>query len=172
MNARTSQALVAVFLLINLGGAFAAVAQTVVQPVPSPADETVVPKPIGWCGTGTLEVLETQGVPVVGVGTDMLPAFYVQDSGLPVPTSAESEQQAALILVGWRDLDAGNGLLFTVPVPDEAALSSDEAEAAISRAVSEADEQGVRGNAITPWVLARVVELQIVNDAAVVEAEP
>ena len=100
----------------------------------------------------TLEVLETHGVPVVGVGTDRLPAFYVRDSGLPVPKTAG-------ILSAWRDLDAGNGLLFTVPVPEEAALSEDLAEHAIARAVAEADERGIRGNAITPWILRRVVDL-------------
>jgi pseudouridine-5'-phosphate glycosidase len=107
----------------------------------------------------TLEVLETHGVPVVGVGTDTLPAFYVRDSGLGVPATAADVDEAARILSAWRELDAGNGLLFTVPVPADSALSRDEAEAAIGRAVDEADEQGIRGNAITPWVLARVVEL-------------
>ena len=107
----------------------------------------------------TLEVLETHGVPVVGVGTDKLPAFYVRDSGLAVPTVALDVGEAARILAAWRQLDAGNGLLFAVPVPEDAALPRDVAEAAIERAVAEADEHGVRGNAITPWVLARVVEL-------------
>lgn len=107
----------------------------------------------------TLEVLETQGVPVVGVGTSVLPAFYVRDSGFSVPTVAADVAEAAKILDGWRSLDAGNGLLFTVPVPEGAEVPPAEAEAAIARAVKEADERGVRGNAITPWVLARVVEL-------------
>jgi len=107
----------------------------------------------------TLEVLETHGVPVVGVGTDRLPAFYVRDSGFPVPTIATDVADAARILCGWRELDAGNGLLFTVPVPEAEALSADDAEQAIARAVDEADERGIRGSAITPWILARIVEL-------------
>lgn len=107
----------------------------------------------------TLEVLETQGVPVVGLGTHNLPAFYSRDSGFPVPTSAAHIEDAAAIVHGWRDLDAGNGMLLTVPVPAEYALPDDVAESAIDRAVAEADEQGIRGNAVTPYILARVAEL-------------
>ena len=107
----------------------------------------------------TLEVLETQGVPLVGIGTETLPAFYTRSSDLPVPIVAKDTSEAAAILRGWRELEAGNGLLFTVPVPEAAALDKDEIEQAIAQAVDEADEQGVRGNAITPWVLARVVDL-------------
>ncbi|MEO1202860.1 MAG: pseudouridine-5'-phosphate glycosidase [Pseudomonadota bacterium] len=107
----------------------------------------------------TLEVLETHGVPVVGVGTDTLPAFYARSSDYSVPIVARTSAEAAAILRGWRELDAGNGLLFTVPVPEAAALSAADTEQVIERAVAEADEQGIRGNAITPWVLARVVEL-------------
>lgn len=107
----------------------------------------------------TLEVLETHGVPVVGIGTDTLPAFYVRDSGYPVPTTAADSCEATRILKAWRELDAGNGLLFAVPVPEAEALPADEAERAIAQAVAEADERGIRGNAITPWLLARVVEL-------------
>jgi pseudouridine-5'-phosphate glycosidase len=107
----------------------------------------------------TLEVLETHGVPVVGIGTDTLPAFYARSSGFPVPTVVQTVDEAAAVLRGWRALAAGNGMLFTVPVPKAAALPRNETEQAIEQAVTEADEQGVRGNAITPWVLARVVEL-------------
>ncbi len=107
----------------------------------------------------TLEVLETHGVPVVGVGTDTLPAFYTRSSAHAVPTVAGDTAEAAAILGGWRELGAGNGILFAVPVPPDAALAEDEAERVIGRAVAEADERGIRGNAITPWILARLVEL-------------
>lgn len=110
----------------------------------------------------TLEVLETQGVPVVGVGTEKLPAFYSPDSGHDVPIVADSIADAAAIVRGWRELDAGNGMLVTVPVPGSAALDRDEAEAAIEQAVTDADRQGISGNAVTPFVLARVAE--ITND--------
>lgn len=107
----------------------------------------------------TLEILETQGVPVVGIGTGNLPAFYAADSGLPLPVHAETLRESADILNAWRKLAAGNGILFTVPVPDDCALSFDEAELVIRQAVREADHAGIAGNRVTPFILSRVMEL-------------
>jgi len=107
----------------------------------------------------TLEVLETQGVPVVGLGTRNLPAFYVADSGLELPGYVENIDDAIDVLRAWRQLDAGNGILITVPVPQKSALDRDEISAAIDGAVREADEQAVFGNQLTPFLLKRVVEL-------------
>ncbi len=106
----------------------------------------------------TLEVLETQGVPVVGLGTDTLPAFYSRSSGLPVDVRVDTTAQAAQIIAAARRLDAKHGLLITVPVPSEAALSSEDAESAIMRAVEEAEKQGIHGKAATPFLLSHVVE--------------
>lgn len=107
----------------------------------------------------TLEVLESQGVPVIGLGTANLPAFFARDSGLRLPHSVATVDEAADLLRAWNDLEAGNGLLITVPVPEAHAVDPAEAEAAIETAVAEADDAGVTGSRLTPFILARVVEL-------------
>lgn len=107
----------------------------------------------------TLEVLETQGVPVIGIGTDTLPAFYTRSSGLPIDVRIETPEEAAAIIRAAQSLDMGHGLLFTVPVPAEVELPNERAEAAIVQATEEAEAQGIHGKAVTPFVLARVAEL-------------
>jgi pseudouridine-5'-phosphate glycosidase len=106
----------------------------------------------------TLEVLETHGVPVVGLGTDDLPGFYTRSSGLPIDVRVETPREAAAIIAAAERMDARHGVLVVVPVPaaDEPAV---DVEAAIARAASEADAQGVRGKAVTPFLLRRVSEL-------------
>lgn len=107
----------------------------------------------------TLEVLESEGVPVVGVGAKILPAFFYPDSGLPLPAHVEDHAAAAVVLKAWRNLAAGNGLLFTLPPPEASAMSREDAEAAIREALTDADQEGISGNAATPYVLQRVAEL-------------
>jgi pseudouridine-5'-phosphate glycosidase len=107
----------------------------------------------------TMEVLETQGVPVIGFGTNNLPAFYTRDSGIGVPHSVNNTKEAASIINSWRELDTKAGMLFTAPVPEKDALSNDEMEKVINRAIEEADNQGIHGAAVTPFVLGKVVEL-------------
>jgi pseudouridine-5'-phosphate glycosidase len=104
----------------------------------------------------TLEVLETQGVPVIGYGTDTLPAFYVPGSDLPCDVRVESAVEAAAIIMAAHQLRSSGGLLISVPVPAADALSAEEAEAAIAAAVNEADQQGLHGKEVTPYVLSRV----------------
>jgi len=107
----------------------------------------------------TLEVLETQGVPVVGYGTDTLPAFYSRSSGLPVDVRVEGAEDVAAIVRARRALGLAHATLVTVPVPIEEALPREEAEAAIEEAIRQADAAGIAGKAVTPFVLARVAEL-------------
>lgn len=107
----------------------------------------------------TLEVLETQGVPVIGLGTETLPAFYSRSSGLPIDACVETPQQVAQIISAAQRLGLGHGLLITVPVPAADELLTETAEAAIQQATDEAYAQGVHGKAITPFVLGRVAEL-------------
>jgi pseudouridylate synthase len=107
----------------------------------------------------TLEVLETQGVPVIGLGTDTLPAFYTRSSGLPVDACIQTTTQAAQIIHAARAIGAEHGLLITVPVPESDALSNEVAEAAIEQATRDADANGIHGKALTPFVLGRVLEL-------------
>jgi pseudouridine-5'-phosphate glycosidase len=107
----------------------------------------------------TLEVLETQGVPIVGLGTDTLPGFYSTSSGLPIDVRVDTAAEAAAIIDAARRLDAQHGVLIVVPVPHEAAYSAADAEAAISRATSDAEARGIHGKAVTPFLLERVAEL-------------
>jgi pseudouridylate synthase len=107
----------------------------------------------------TLEVLETQGVPIIGLGTDTLPAFYTRSSGLPIDVSVDTPEQVAVIVRAARQLELSQGILVAVPVPEADALPEEIAEAAIQQATSEAEEQGIQGKEVTPFVLARVAEI-------------
>ncbi len=107
----------------------------------------------------TLEYLETYGVPVVGYRTDEFPAFYSRRSGLKVDVRVETPEDVACIAQARMRMGLSAALLVCVPVPESDALSVEEAEATIAEAVSEADQAGVSGKALTPFLLARLVEL-------------
>jgi len=107
----------------------------------------------------TREVLETQGVPVIGYGSDSMAAFYSQSSGLPADVRVDSPQEVARIIRARQDLDLQTGILVTVPVPTEDEIPPDEIEGAIAQATREAEAQGVAGAALTPFMLARLAEL-------------
>jgi pseudouridine-5'-phosphate glycosidase len=107
----------------------------------------------------TLEWLETHGVPVVGYGTDHFPAFYHRDSGLPVDVRADTPEEVANLYRAQRKLALPGGMLVTVPVPSEAELPREQMEAAIAQALDEAEKNGVKGKALTPFLLARISEL-------------
>ena len=107
----------------------------------------------------TLEVLETQGVPVIGMGTDTFPAFYSRSSGLPVDACIDTPQQAARIIAAAHRLQLQHGLLIAVPVPEADELPTVIAEKAIQQATDEALQQQIHGKDVTPFLLARVVEL-------------
>lgn len=107
----------------------------------------------------TLEVLETQGVPVVGFGADHLPAFYSRDSGLGVDARADSAGEAAAIVAASRLMGLAQGVLITVPVPGEHELPFAKAEAAIAAATREAGRKAIRGKALTPFLLRRIAQL-------------
>ncbi len=103
----------------------------------------------------TLEALETAGVPVVGVGTGELPSFYSRDSGLPLEHRVEEASTAARIVQARLALGQG-GLVFAVPPPEAVALPRAEVEVQITAALAEAERQGVRGKAVTPFLLAEL----------------
>ncbi|MFI5254131.1 MAG: pseudouridine-5'-phosphate glycosidase [Candidatus Limnocylindrales bacterium] len=107
----------------------------------------------------TLEVLETHGVPVVGLATDELPGFFSRSSGLRLHMRVETPVQAAALARRHWALGLGSGIVVTTPVPAESALGSSEAGRAIERATAEAEAKAVHGPAATPWILARVAEL-------------
>ena len=106
----------------------------------------------------TLEVLETHGVPVVGLGTDDLPGFYTRSTGLPIDVRVETPREAAAIVAAGARIHARHGVLIVVPVPESGTAGGD-LDAAIEHAVAEAEAQGVRGKAVTPFLLRRVSEL-------------
>ena len=108
----------------------------------------------------TLEQLETLGVPVLGLRTDELPAFYSASSGLPLPWRVETPDEAAAV---WRagrgeGVRLAGGLLLCVPPPADFALPRDVIDAAIRRALARAERAGVRGQAVTPFLLAAMAE--------------
>jgi len=107
----------------------------------------------------TLELLETRRVPVVGLGVDELPAFYSASSGLPVPHRVETPAEAAAVIAAHFSLPGSGGILIVQAPPDESAIRSDEIDGWIATATSAATEQGVRGGALTPYILARLAQL-------------
>ena len=107
----------------------------------------------------TLEWLETHGVPVIGYQCDEFPAFYSRSSGLPVDMRADTpEQAAAVIAAKWR-MGLEGGVLITVPIPVEMELDVATSELAIRTALQAAEFEGIRGKALTPFLLARVSQL-------------
>lgn len=102
----------------------------------------------------TLEHLETAGVPVLGWRHDELPAFYTRSSGHPVPHRVESAAEVAGVLTGRTRPE--RGVLLTVPIPEADELDPGIIDAALRDALADAATQGVRGAAVTPFVLGRI----------------
>ena len=107
----------------------------------------------------TLEYLETKGVPVIGYGTDELPAFYTRQSGFGVDYRVDSPEELAAMFRAQRALGYKGGMLVTNPIPEQYAMPKAVIDAAIEQALRECAEQGVHGKETTPFLLARVVEL-------------
>ncbi len=107
----------------------------------------------------TLEYLETFGVPVLGYKTDELPAFYCKSSGFKLDYRCETPEEIARIIYTKWDLGLKGGALVGNPIPDEYALDFDAMEKVITEAIAEADEKGVRGKDITPFLLSRIKDM-------------
>ena len=107
----------------------------------------------------TLEYLETKGVPVLGYGTDELPAFYTRESGLGVDARVDTPEDLAAIFQAQRDLGLKTGMLVTNPIPEQYAMDKTVIDKAIDQALAESHEQGIHGKETTPFLLARVAEL-------------
>jgi pseudouridine-5'-phosphate glycosidase len=106
----------------------------------------------------TLEILETQGVPVVGFRTDQFPAFFVQSSGEPITARADSAAEAALLIQAHWAL-GGGGIVLAQPVEEHTALDPNEFMHALSEAEQQAMGVGVRGKELTPFLLNRLAEI-------------
>jgi pseudouridine-5'-phosphate glycosidase len=104
----------------------------------------------------TLEALETLGVLVVGVGTDELPAFYVRHSGIPLEHRVDSVDEAVQVMAHRFETLEQGGILFCHPIDAELGLDADQVDAAVSGAMARATERGVRGKALTPFLLAEM----------------
>ena len=107
----------------------------------------------------TLEYLETMGVPVLGFQTKELPAFYTRHSGLNVDYEIKDYQEAAKIIYEKRKNNLQGGILITNPIPEKFAMDDNIINNAIEKALKMADEQGVKGKEITPFLLKTVVDL-------------
>ena len=107
----------------------------------------------------TLEYLETKGVPVIGYGTDELPAFYTRSSGFGVDYRVDTPAQLAAMFKAQQELGMKGGMLVTNPIPEQYAMDKAVIDAAIEQAVAESKEQGIHGKETTPFLLARVAEL-------------
>lgn len=107
----------------------------------------------------TLEVLETQGVPILGYETDTLPLFYTRQSRYGVDVRVDTPEDVAKVMQARDALQARHGILVTVPVPEADAMLEHIAEEAIAQATREADAQGIHGKDVTPFILGRVVAL-------------
>jgi pseudouridine-5'-phosphate glycosidase len=105
----------------------------------------------------TMEAMETAGVPVIGVGTSELPSFYSRSSGLPLEHRVEDASMAARVARARVELGQG-GLVFALPPPEEVALPRADVELHIAAALAEADRQGVRGKAVTPFLLSELAK--------------
>jgi pseudouridine-5'-phosphate glycosidase len=107
----------------------------------------------------TTEYLETYGVPLIGYQTTSLPAFFCRTSPFEVSIRLDTPQQIARAMdVKWQT-GLNGGLVVANPIPEQYAMAEESINAAIDRAVAEADAQGVVGKASTPFLLARVAEL-------------
>jgi pseudouridine-5'-phosphate glycosidase len=106
----------------------------------------------------TVEVLETAGVPVLGWRTDELPAFYSSASGLPVTARVESAAEVAQIARASWDLEIVAGVLLGVPPPAGQTMAQERVEQALATALADAERRGLRGQAVTPFLLRAVGE--------------
>jgi len=107
----------------------------------------------------TLEVLETKGVPVLGFGTEELPAFYTRTSGLKVDYRVDSAAEAAAIVKAKREFGLAGGVLITNPIPEEYSMDPVAINKVIDRALEEMDALKIKGKECTPFLLAKVAEI-------------
>lgn len=106
----------------------------------------------------TLELLETLGVPVVGYGTHELPGFYARETGLGLEHRVDTPAEAAELIRAQRSLGLSAAVIIAHPPPAEAAAGREEGEVWVERALVQADAEGVRGKAVTPFLLDRLDE--------------
>jgi pseudouridine-5'-phosphate glycosidase len=107
----------------------------------------------------TLEVLETQGVPVVGYQTDVMPAFWSRTSDLPIPLRIDSAQEIAAFQKTRDQLGVAGGMLVANPIPAADEIPQNVMQGYIAQAQADLESQGITGKAVTPFLLAHLLEL-------------
>ncbi len=107
----------------------------------------------------TLEYLETKGVPVIGYGTEELPAFYTRKSGFKVDYRIDTPEELAAAFRAQQEMGLGGGMLVTNPIPEEYSMDPVRINAAIDQAIEDSRRLGIHGKETTPYLLARVKEL-------------
>ncbi|MCI7711715.1 MAG: pseudouridine-5'-phosphate glycosidase [Clostridiales bacterium] len=107
----------------------------------------------------TLEYLETHGVPVIGYGTEELPAFYTRKSGFKVDYRIDTPAELAKAFYVKQDMGLGGGMLVTNPIPEEFSMDADVINKAIDEAVAKANALGIHGKETTPFLLAKIKDL-------------
>ena len=106
----------------------------------------------------TMEYLETKGVPVIGYRTDVLPAFFTAKSDIPLVERADSPEEIAKIILAKDQLEMRGGMLVVNPIPEEYSLDHEIIDQVIEGAVQAAQEQGVSGKNITPFLLSEITK--------------
>lgn len=106
----------------------------------------------------TREWLETNGITVLGWQCDEMPAFYSRSSGLAIDERVENGVEAAAVARARDEMDLQNSILVTVPVPAEFELEREMLESLLAESLKLADEQGVNGKEITPFLLSQLSE--------------
>jgi len=104
----------------------------------------------------TVEALETLGVPVYGVGTDRFPAFHRRDSGLGLDQRFDRIEDLATAVRAHRELGLSTGVLVANAVPEKDEMPRDIYDGALTQALADATREGVRGRAVTPFLLERM----------------
>ena len=107
----------------------------------------------------TLEYLETKGVPVIGYGTDELPAFYTRKSGFGVDYRIDTPEELAAAFQAKLDMGLRGGMLVTNPIPEEYSMDPDVINKAIDEAIEESKRLGIHGKQTTPFLLAKVKDI-------------
>ena len=107
----------------------------------------------------TLEYLETHGVPVIGYGTEELPAFYTRKSGFKVDYRIDTPAELAKAFYVKQDMGLGGGMLVTNPIPEEYSMDHEVINKAIDEAVAEANRLGIHDKETTPFLLAKIKDI-------------
>ena len=108
--------------------------------------------------SATLERLEALSVPVVGFGTTAFPAFWLSDSGFTLDWSVADAEEVAAVMKAHDDTGHGQGIVVANPVPQDQQWEPAEHDRVLSEAFLAADKAGIRGNAVTPFLLGFIVE--------------